>query len=53
MGILPAGLHIKAESRFIANPTNTTKPGIGTTDPNYNMYQNLALELARTDVYVL
>jgi hypothetical protein len=28
---------------FIANPTNTTKPGIGTADPNYNTYQNLAL----------
>jgi hypothetical protein len=28
---------------FIANPTNTTKPGIGTPDPNYNTYQNLAL----------
>jgi hypothetical protein len=40
IGILPAGSqYIKAESGFIANPTNTTKPA----DTNYNTYQNIAL----------
>jgi hypothetical protein len=45
IGILPAGIqqHIKAESGFIANPTNNTTTCTASTDPNYNIYQNLAL----------
>lgn len=37
------GQTANATAGFIANPANTTKPDIGTADPNYNTYQNLAL----------
>jgi hypothetical protein len=43
LGIALGNQHIKAAPGFIANPTNNNNTGTGTTDPNYNTYQNLAL----------
>jgi hypothetical protein len=37
---------VLAINGFIANPTNNNTTGMGTSDPNYKIYQNLALRQA-------
>jgi hypothetical protein len=43
MVIIVSPTTASASSGFITNPTSNNSTGTGTTDPNYNTYQNLAL----------